>query len=132
MKVYCTLCCKEKTIEKHQVNAIDRYVSDRIRMIYELSKKDKTEFRIFSGKFGLLKSGDSIPSYDFQLFSKDIEDKVKIVSNQLLRERINQIVFFIRDPNLYPDWKPYIKLLKQSCSLSGTELVVRMIGEDFK
>jgi len=132
MKIYCTICCKEKRNDKEPIESINRYISERIKSIYEKSKKDAVEFRILSGKFGLLKLNEKIPNYDYQLFAKKVPEMVQIVCKQLSSQNIGKVIFFAGNPKLNPDWKPYINLIQKSCSNLDIFLEMKYIQESFE
>ena len=120
MKIYLTICSGEKRKDRKLLEAIERYNYPRINKFYELSKKDKVEFRILSGKFGLLKPEDKIPFYDKKLGEKDIEKLSELVGRQIKKEKITEIIFFVRNEK---DWKPYIKVVENVCR--NLELVLK-------
>lgn len=126
MKVYCTICCKEKRRDKELLPAIQRYISKRIRRIYELSKKEGVGFRILSGKFGLLRPEDPIPWYDQKLLPHMVDEMVKVVEEQMKSQAITHIVFFAKSKR-FRGWVPYYEVLERACSRTGVKLEVREI-----
>ena len=110
MKIYLTICNKEKRYDKRLLEAVKRYSYPRINKIYAMAKKDEVEFRIFSGKFGLLKPKDKIPWYDQKLNIKYTSKLKKLVEGQLKKENIREIIFFI---NRSTCWKPYISVIEK-------------------
>ena len=67
MRIYCTTCSRKKLQTKEPVRAIDLYLSENIRRVYSKSLIDGLDFRILSGKFGLLSPDDKVRSYDYLL-----------------------------------------------------------------
>ena len=126
MLVYCTICCKEKKTNKEPIDSINRYISNRIKFVFEKSQKDSAEFRILSGKYGLLKPNDKIPWYDKKLEFSDISALKKIVKKQILKQNICKIVFFGKDKKKNPDWEPYYNLIENACSELGVDLQIMM------
>ena len=123
MEIYCTICSKEKRTNKELLKSIERYISERIKAIYNKSKKDNVEFRILSGKFGLLKPEEKIPWYDYKLIMKDVPRLNKIVKQQLFSQKINKIIFFARNP------KKNIKLMgKISFNKCIRKVYIRTFG----
>ena len=116
MKIYLTNCCKDKRKDSEPLEVLKRYISDRIEYVYEKSRKDNTEFRVLSGKFGLLKFKDKIPYYDHQLQLKDLTQLKKVLLEQLKSQKIDSVVFFSRDPNKFLDLKLYIGVIQQTCA----------------
>jgi hypothetical protein len=49
--LYVTYCSGKKDKSEESIPAIERYKSDRIRGVYNLSIKDKADFAILSGLF---------------------------------------------------------------------------------
>tara|TARA_Y100000310_G_C20685629_1_gene818751 strand:- start:1154 stop:1540 length:387 start_codon:yes stop_codon:yes gene_type:complete len=127
MKIYSTICCKEKKIDKELLESINRYISARIYSIYKKSQKDQVEFRILSGKFGLLKPEDKIPFYDKKLNLQEIEILKEIVKKQLISQKIEEVIFFSENPKENPDWKPYINLIKIACLETEVILTTKII-----
>jgi hypothetical protein len=116
MKIYCTICCKEKRKDKEPLEAINRYISTRIETVYNKSKTDNVEFRILSSKFGLLKPDIKIPWYDQKLtleHEQELKDRVK---EQINQEKIDHIVFFVGNIEEDPNWKQYLSLISDICS----------------
>lgn len=129
MEIYCTICCKEKRTNKELIESNKRYISERIKTIYNKNKKDNIEFRILSGKFGLLKPEEKIPWYDHKLTMKEIPSLNKIVKQQLSSQKIDKVIFFARNPGKNPDWKPYLALIQNSCSNQKISLEIKYIEE---
>ncbi|MGB1204309.1 MAG: DUF6884 domain-containing protein [Chitinophagales bacterium] len=127
MKIYCTTCCKEKINTTEKVAAIDLYISGRINAIYKWSKKDKIAFRILSGKYGLLRPETKIEWYDKRLKMEDMPQIVPIIAEHLSETKIDEVVFFAKELNDFPDWKPYYKAIEKACSLKNILLNIRII-----
>jgi len=127
MKIYCTSCSKEKVKSKGKINAIKRYISPRINSIYKKSQKDSIQFRILSGKFGLLKPTAKIPYYEQKLKIKDLPNLIEMVRQQLSSQNINEVIFFSANLKQYPDWQPYISLIKKACSEKNISLKIKFL-----
>jgi len=122
MKLYCTICSKEKLGTKDLVPALQRYASQRIDAIFRRAKKDKVKFRILSGELGLVAPHEKIPFYDRQLRIEDVPVLVNQVAKQLAKERITEVVFFLKE---LPEWKPYVLVLEQACAKNSVPLTKR-------
>ncbi len=61
---YISLCCAAKRQDERDLSAIERYTAARVHDVYRWARRDGADFRISSGKFGLLRPSDPIPSYD--------------------------------------------------------------------
>jgi len=127
MKIYCTTCSKEKVEDKEKINAIKRYISPRINSIYKKSQKDHVEFRILSGKFGLLRPNEKIPAYNQKLEMKNIPNLINIIKSQISSQNINEIIFFSVNPKQDINWKPYLYLIRKICSEEKISLEIKLI-----
>jgi hypothetical protein len=127
MKIYCTICSREKTKDARKIEAIKRYKSQKIKSLYEKSQKDHVEFRILSGKFGLLKPDEKIEYYDKLLIMADIPKLAKIIKKQIFSQNINEIVFFAIDPKQDIYSKPYLYLMKKVCSENKIPLKIKFV-----
>lgn len=119
MEIICTTCCREKVIGNDLMAALDRYLSPRIRHVYDESRATGLPFRILSGKYGLLSPESPIPWYDKKLGSDDVALILPAVTDQLTRENICKIRFYRRD---LPDWTPYTELMRKACEKTGIVL----------
>ena len=124
MKIYCTTCSKSKEDSHELIESIKKYKSERIISIYQKSKEDKVEFRILSGKFGLLGSKEKIPNYDELLTMDKIPQLKELIKKQIALENIDYIVFFIGDVKQDPNNKNYIDLIKKVCFESNIKLEI--------
>ena len=127
MIIYCTLCCKKKSLDKRKIKSIKRYFSGRIIKIYQKSAIDRVGFRIFSGKYGLLKPEKKIFWYDKKFSQKKISEMAGLLEKQILKEKITRIVFFAYNPERNKGWHPYLKVLKIACRMVNTELKIRYL-----
>jgi len=127
MKIYCTTCCKEKASTSKKIAAIDLYLSGRINAIYKWSKKDKIAFRILSGKYGLLQPETKIEWYDKKLEMEDLPQIVPKIAKHLSENEIDEVVFFAKKLDDFPDWKPYYKAIENACLLNNILLNIRLI-----
>lgn len=114
MKVYITTCCKEKSTQKGEIPAMERYLSDRIDTIYAKSKADEVEFYILSGKYGLLSPSAIIPCYDKILNESDTPEMIAQVKHQMKDIGTTEVVFFAK-----PEWETYIAVMEQACEQNG-------------
>ncbi len=127
MIVYCTACCKKKRDDLRKLTSIERYISGRIIRVYKKSGDDKVGFRIFSGKYGLLRPVEKILWYDEKLDSGKISKMTELLKKQILRQKISQIVFFTYNPKRYPGLQPYFEALKSACGKAKIEWRARYL-----
>jgi len=128
MEIYLTICCEKKKKDKGVMRAIERYNYPRINRIYSKSKEDGINFRILSGKFGLLKIDDKIPWYDNELSEDSFRKLKELVKSQIVKEKISNITFFMRDLRKNPEWKPYFSLIKEVCVELEINLKIELIN----
>lgn len=126
MITYCTTCCYRKSNEPTKVPAINRYISGRITGIYSLSKVDGVEFRIFSGKFGLLKPTKKIYRYDEKLSLEKVPGMTQLLCDQIKKEKITGIRLFVNSKRSKA-WDPYITCITKAGKRSGIKVVLRYI-----
>jgi hypothetical protein len=115
MRIYCTTCSKEKTIDPEPIKAIDRYQSDRIKMVFEKAQIEGVDFRILSGKFGLLHANTPIVWYDQKLEMEAVPLLSTVVKEQLVADEITAIELFAKNPLEDKEWLPYTTLVEQVC-----------------
>lgn len=127
MIVYCTACCKKKREDLKKINSIDRYISGRIKKVYEKSRIDGVYFRIFSGKHGLLKPDEKIFWYDEKLSSQKVSAMVQKLKTQIIHQKISSIVFYAYNPQRNIGWKPYFDAMENACIFAKIEWKVRFL-----
>ena len=82
---------------------------------------------ILSGKYGLIAPETPILYYDKKLLDHEVEGKVPQIVNQLKDNRIDRVTFFCKDIDEYPEWQPYLLLMKKGCRVTDTNLQVKEI-----
>jgi hypothetical protein len=112
MKIYCTICSKDKSKDKGKIPSIERYVSRRIDEIYEKTQEDRVNFMIFSGKYGLIGPETKIPFYDKKLMIDDLGEMVNFLRDQLKQKQIKEVVFFSKNEE---SEAPYRDALREAC-----------------
>ncbi len=97
-KLFVTYCTRDKTEDKEIIPAIQRYKSDRIKWVYNEAIKEKDDFAILSGIFGLIPPEKEISKYDYCLQENDV-DRVKETNMRYIQGRENKhIVYFTKNP----------------------------------
>lgn len=127
MRIYCTTCSKEKSEKPGAIRAIDRYESDRINSIYEKAKRDVVEFRILSGKFGLIRPDFFIEWYDRKLEMEVVPILAEQVKKQFIFEKISAVDLFTQNPVEWPEFLPYNTLIEQVCKELNLSLSVHYL-----
>lgn len=119
---FITYCSREKVATVGDLPAVERYLSERIRRVAALAQKDGASFRILSGQFGLLSSGDPIPYYDHLLAPEEVNGMAQKIAPALAPfERIH----FHFDPKDYI--APYVETICRAAAAAGKILVMREI-----
>ncbi|RMH59352.1 MAG: hypothetical protein D6679_02125 [Candidatus Hydrogenedentota bacterium] len=72
-----TYCSARKKNDQAPLPARERYVSPRIQRIEQKAKASGADFRILSGKFGLLAPDEKIPYYDKKLSEEDLSRMIE-------------------------------------------------------
>lgn len=127
MIIYITLCCKKKRKVPLPIKSINRYISGRIQRIYQKSILDRVNFRIFSGKFGLLDPGRKIFWYDEKLTDEKVSSMTRLLQKQMGEEKVSKIIFFAYNLNKNRSWIPYSKALKAACKRKKIKLIFRYL-----
>lgn len=112
MKYYCTICSKEKRKDKELLPAIERYLSPRIKNVYERASLDNTKFLIFSGEYGFIHPYSLIPYYDHLLLEEEIETFLLLLKQQNVFWDITELDCFMKKEDT-PGWKAYYKILNR-------------------
>ncbi len=116
-KLFVTYCTGRKTDEKENIPAIQRYKSERIRWVYAEALKEKADFAILSGIFGLIPPERKIPKYDYCL-QKDDTDRVKETNKKYIKDNMGkneiEIVYFTKSPLLDKESVNYYDSLKKA------------------
>jgi len=129
-KLFVTYCTGNKTDDKENIPAIQRYKSDRIKWVsYEAIKK-KADFAILSGIFGLISPKKKIPKYDYCL-QKDDVDRVKDTNKiYMQKNKIKNIVYFTELDeevvNYYGSLKKAITELNNECEKIDQKIVLEI------
>lgn len=125
--LYVTYCSGKKDKKEDSIPAIERYKSDRIRWVYNLSIRDKADFAILSGLLGLLYPDEKIPYYDHKMNKDDVERIAKLIRWFLREEKYEKIVYFTENPQGEPVLRNYYKSLKKATRELGIEPELRII-----
>jgi len=128
---YFTYCSKDKNASASELSALDRYVSERIAHVHELSRTDKADFFILSGQFGVLRAQEKIPNYDHLLLQSEVEAMTARVEDQLRNLGLKSIRFFTADPNVQMAVKPYGLVMKQACLNLNIELTETILDPPY-
>ncbi|HON57221.1 MAG TPA: hypothetical protein PLM75_07495 [bacterium] len=126
-KCYITYCCKDKKTDSGLLAAIDRYLSDRIKYVYNLAKQDNAEFFILSGKFGLISAYEKIEYYDKLLGLDEIQKISEKIAEQLKLAEAQNVIFFHFDIKKDPNIQRYYDALKLACQKAEINFISKEI-----
>lgn len=104
------------------VAAIDLYLSRNIREVYEMSQRQGLDFRILSGKFGLLRADDKMGWYDYLLTKDAVDNLARKMQGQMALDDIKEVTFFAENRERHPNWVPYYDAITKACKGFGVSL----------
>ena len=130
MKIHATYCSADKSSVPGEIPAIERYTSRRIQWVNKRAQRHGEAFFIVSGKYGLIKAEEEIAYYDYLLTSDALNEHIQLLSQQLSKLGIQQVIFFARPIRIDPNISPYLKSIEEACRLSQVSL--ELIEEDFE
>ena len=127
--LFVTYCSKNKDKKNKLLSAIKRYLSERVEWVYEDSKKQKADFAILSGFFGLIKSNEKLPYYDYRLLKRDIDRVVKISLRNIKKQKYKKIFFFIEKikEKEITNYKAVMKKLSKQAGISFGNIYIKKI-----
>jgi hypothetical protein len=129
MSTLVTYCCKEKRKDKKPISAIERYLSCRIKKVWEKAQREERPMLILSGLLGLIRPETPIMWYDKLLMPEDIGYMVDLVAHHLLSFQVTAVEYVTEDIWLDPSVKPYHDLLAAACKRQHVKMDVTDIRE---
>lgn len=78
-----TYCSRRKREDAGLLPAVERYSSPRIPAARDWARRHGADFRILSGRYGLLDPAEPIPYYDHLLGTDEVEAMTERVAGQL-------------------------------------------------
>ena len=127
MKVICTYCSGPKAKDRGLLPAVDRYLSERIGALHRKAVEENREFRILSGKFGLLRPEQAIPSYDHLLLPEEVARLVPQVAAALTDLPAAAVEYHTADPARYAEVAPYRELMEEACRREKIRLEIVLL-----
>ena len=126
--ILCTYCSFEKNRAPGLIPSIRRYKSKRILKIYKLAKEKDLEFRILSGKYGLISADEKIPWYDHLLVQEEIDSLSEIISNQLKASAIDRVIYYTKNIETNPATRSYLSAIQVGCCKANVVLEIKIIN----
>ena len=120
VEAFVTYCSAEKDRSPGLLPALERYKSMRIRHVKEAADSQGVAFYILSGEFGLRKPSALTPFYDHSLRAPEIDQLVRKVAGQLVKEHLTRVTFFV-SMTRSSQAKPYEETIKRACELTGVD-----------
>ena len=129
MTIFVTYCSKEKNRSQGKLEAIKRYLSNRIQKVYEASELLTVDFMILSGEFGLLKPTSLIPYYDHLLVMEEVDKYIDKLTEQLMEinnksKKKIKIIFFTEYLKNDANLAPYQISIKTACERLDIEFMM--------
>ncbi len=116
---YISLCCAEKREDEGSLPAIERYTAARVHDVYHWARRDGADFRIFSGKFGLLRPSDPLPWYDHILQPEDVLEMAARVAEQNREQGLHKLVIHTAEIETHPQELIYLGCLQGAAGGDG-------------
>jgi hypothetical protein len=126
MEYLCTTCSKRKRREVKPLPALERYVSGRIRWVWQESRREDKPFLILSGKHDLLAPHQKISWYDHALQSEEVEALAGKIKSQLTAYGVSQVTFYALPKNTL-GWRPYYEAVEKACAHLGIKLRCKIL-----
>ena len=117
---YISLCCAQKRQDERDLPAIERYTAARVHDVYRWAQRDGADFRIFSGKFGLLRPSDPIPWYDHLLQLEEVSEMAALAARQIQEQGLRKLVVYTDETETHPQELVYLGCLQVAAGAVGT------------
>lgn len=127
--LFITYCSRNKSRDAGDLPALERYLCDRIRAVHSAAVDQGADFRILSGKFGLLAADEVVPWYDHLLTEGEVTDHIELVLPQLREIGPERIFLFMRSITIDPCLAAYAETIARTCVKAGIDLAVIEIDE---
>lgn len=122
MKILCSYCSAVKREDDGLLPAIERYLSERLRTLWQHGCAQRTPLYILSGEFGLLGAEDSIPWYDHLLRPDEVALLAVGVAARLRELGVDDVEHHTASPEEHPEVRPYLAAIGAACAAAGASL----------
>ncbi len=130
MKMVCTYCSGPKRDDGGLLPAVDRYLSARIRDLAERAVEQGDEFRILSGRYGLIDLQQPLPWYDHLLQANEVPGLAETTADLLAHLRPDTVEYHTADPEHALAVAPYHAVIETACRLARIPLRVLLLAGD--
>lgn len=124
--IYATYCSAKKRETSTLLPAEEMYLSERIDLVQNISRKENHPFYILSGKYGFIHSKTIISYYDHLLTAQEVPRHIELVTSQLTAIAPDKIIFYHTSIQKDPLIIPYLETLRQACSANNILLEFRI------
>ena len=116
----CTNCGREKSTLTGSIPAKERYVSERVKKVIELSNQKRLPLLFISGKYGLISADTKIPYYNHRLEESSVSTLIILAIKQAKDLKISKLIFYARPKD--DKLKPYYDVIEKVCSNLGIKV----------
>ena len=120
--VLVTYCAREKRQDAGLLPAWERYLSERVRSVFERAERAGVRCFILSGQYGLIGAEHLIPWYDCLLRPGDVDGGVVRVAQQLRDHQVESLVYHTVNPDVEEEVRPYRDLLERASVEAGVPI----------
>ncbi len=127
--LYITYCSRDKSIDSGEIPALERYLSERIGAVHTVALEGGADFRILSGKFGLVGPDEMIPWYDHLLTGEEVEGHVALIVPQLREIAPAHVLFFSRSVAADGGVIAYRVAITRACREAEIDFAILDVGK---
>ena len=110
--------------------AVERYLSERLRVLWLRGRAQGTPLYILSGEFGLLGAEETIPWYDHLLRPDEVATLAVGVAAKLRELGVEAVEYHTASPVEQPDVQPYYAAISAACATAGASLHITVLPGD--
>lgn len=130
---YVALCSGAQKQDPGEMPAIQRYLAWWTLDVYDMARRDKADFCILSGEYGLLRADDPIQCYHHQLSAEEVSPMAAQVAEKIKAWGLKKLVVFTPEVSKVPAVLFYVACMQVAAGIVGDVSVEhREITEDAK
>ncbi|MBK7701936.1 MAG: hypothetical protein IPI34_03100 [bacterium] len=130
MKIFCSYCSAAKREDDGLLPAVERYLSERLRVLWLRGRAQGTPLFILSGEFGLLGAEEPIPWYDHLLSPGEAAPLATGVAARLRELGVERVEYHTAPLAATPAVRPYFKAISAACAAAGAALDLMILPGD--